>query len=102
MAIGKHQPHRGVTMELGLRGKTALVTGGSKGIGRAVASTLAAEGARVMICARDADALTRAAREIEAATGGSVLTAPADLSERASVTRVATDAAARLGHLGIL
>ena len=39
-------------MDLGLRGKTALVTGGSKGIGRAVARTLAAEGARVVICSR--------------------------------------------------
>ena len=89
-------------MELGLRGKTALVTGGSKGIGHAVARALAAEGARVMICARDGDALGRAAREIEAATGGSVLIAPGDLSERASVTRVAAEAVSRLGHLDIL
>jgi 3-oxoacyl-[acyl-carrier protein] reductase len=44
-------------MDLGLRGKTALVTGGSKGIGRAVARTLAAVGARVVICSRVAGAL---------------------------------------------
>lgn len=59
-------------MDLGLRGKTALVTGGSKGIGRAVARTLAAEGARVVICSRDAGALKDAAGDIERATGGRV------------------------------
>ena len=51
-------------MDLGLEGKTALVTGGSKGIGRAVARTLATEGARVAICSRDEGALKDAAPEI--------------------------------------
>ena len=54
-------------MDLGLGGKTALVTGGSKGIGLAAARGLAAEGARVMIAARDATVLARAAQDIEAA-----------------------------------
>jgi 3-oxoacyl-[acyl-carrier protein] reductase len=89
-------------MELGLRGKTALVTGGSKGIGRAVAHALAAEGARVMICARDGQALRSAAMEIEATTGGSVLTIAADLGELSSVSRVVADAIARLGRLDVL
>ena len=89
-------------MELGLRGKTALVTGGSKGIGRAVAYGLAAESARVAICARDPEALGRAAREIEEKTGQAVLTIPADLSEPATVTRVATEALSGLGRLDIL
>jgi 3-oxoacyl-[acyl-carrier protein] reductase len=89
-------------MELGLKDKTALVTGGSKGIGRAVAQGLAAEGARVAICSRDVDALRGAARGIEGATGKAVEVIAADLSETAAVTRVAADAVQRLGRLDIL
>lgn len=89
-------------MDLGLKGKTALVTGGSKGIGRAVARVLAAEGARVLICARDPGTLKRAAVEIEQTTGGDVQMVPADLSERSEVSRVAAEALARLGRLDIL
>ena len=57
-------------MDLGLEGKTALVTGGSKGIGRAVARTLAAEGARVAICSREEVALKDAAAEVRHVVGG--------------------------------
>jgi 3-oxoacyl-[acyl-carrier protein] reductase len=89
-------------MDLGLSGKTALVTGGSRGIGRAVAAVLAEEGARVMITSRDATTLERAAKEIAAATGRSVETVAADLSERAEVARVAGEAISRLGRLDIL
>jgi 3-oxoacyl-[acyl-carrier protein] reductase len=89
-------------MDLGLKGKTALVTGGSKGIGRAVAQSLAAEGARVMICSRDAETLKQAAADVERATGGRVEVLSADLSTPAEVTRVAKDAIARLGRLDIL
>jgi 3-oxoacyl-[acyl-carrier protein] reductase len=89
-------------MELGLDDKTALVTGGSKGIGFAVARGLAAEGARVMICSRDAGALEEAAARIRSATGRSVLTAAADLSDLPAVAKVASDALARLGRIDIL
>jgi NAD(P)-dependent dehydrogenase (short-subunit alcohol dehydrogenase family) len=89
-------------MDLGLTGKTALVTGGSKGIGRAVAHSLAAEGARVMICSRDAGALAQTAGDIERATGGRVETIAADLSRHSEVGRVANDAVTRLGRLDIL
>lgn len=57
-------------MDLGLGGKVALVTGASRGIGKAIAAGLAAEGCRVVICAREARALEAAAAEIEAAAGG--------------------------------
>lgn len=56
-------------MDLGLGGKVALVTGASRGIGKAIAAGLAAEGCRVVICAREARALEAAAAEIEAAVG---------------------------------
>jgi 3-oxoacyl-[acyl-carrier protein] reductase len=89
-------------MELGLKGKTALVTGGSRGIGRAVAHGLAAEGARVMICSRDGGALDRTAREIQRATGADVLTIAADLSTLGAVKTAAAAAVSRLGRLDIL
>jgi NAD(P)-dependent dehydrogenase (short-subunit alcohol dehydrogenase family) len=89
-------------MDLGLKGKAALVTGGSKGIGRAVARALAGEGARTMICARDPEALKRAAGEIEKETGAEVLISAADLSELEAVKRVAAEAVTRLGRLDIL
>src|SRR4029450_2951358 len=89
-------------MNLGLGGKTALVTGGSKGIGLAAARGLAAEGARVMIAARDGTVLARAAKEIGGAPGGRVETAPVDLSTLESVRGLVADALARLGRLDIL
>ncbi len=57
------------TMDLGLKGKTAIVTGASQGIGRAIADALAAEGARVVLSARNEEKLARAAAEICAAAG---------------------------------
>jgi 3-oxoacyl-[acyl-carrier protein] reductase len=71
------------TVELGLEGKVALVTGGSKGVGRGVADALAAEGCHVCICSRDEEEVRRAAEEIEdAGVGGArVLAVAADLTE---------------------
>jgi 3-oxoacyl-[acyl-carrier protein] reductase len=89
-------------MNLELTGKTVLVTGGSKGIGLATARAMAAEGARVMICSRSADALGEAAGAIKRETGQTVETLAVDLSELAGVERAATEALARFGRLDVL
>ena len=67
-------------MDLGLEGKVAIVTGGSKGIGRATALGLAQEGANVAICARGVEDLEQAAAEISEITGRTVLPVRADMT----------------------
>jgi NAD(P)-dependent dehydrogenase (short-subunit alcohol dehydrogenase family) len=89
-------------MDLELGEKTALVTGGSKGIGRAVAQVLSAEGARVAICARDKAALEKAAGEIRATTGREVVAISANLADLAEVERTVRTARERLGRIDIL
>ncbi len=89
-------------MDLQMTDKTALVTGGSKGIGRAVALLLAEEGARVAIVARDQAALDKAATEIRDRTRREVVTIAADLSALAEVERVVKTARERLGRIDIL
>jgi 3-oxoacyl-[acyl-carrier protein] reductase len=67
-------------MELGLKGKVALVAGGSQGLGKAVAKEMSREGARVAVCALDDAELPKAVEEIRQATGGEIIGIPADLS----------------------
>ena len=86
-------------LDLGLTGKVAIVTGGSEGLGRATALRLAAEGARVVICARRKDVLERAAETIRQATGVQVLAHPADVTRAADVEAVVN--AALAAHRGI-
>ena len=88
-------------MELGLDGRVALVTGGSKGIGRACATALAAEGCRLALCARGAEALGQAAAELTA-KGTEVLTVAADLAEAEAPRRVVEATVSRFGRLDIL
>lgn len=89
-------------MELGLRGKTAIVTGGSQGIGRATARLLAAEGANVVICARGHEGLDAAAADVKAATGEDILTIAADVSRSEDVERVVARASAEFGTVRLL
>ena len=89
-------------MDLGLRGKTALVAASSKGLGRAVADELAREGANLVICARGVGSLDRARQAIVKATGAETLAVPADLSEPADVARLVAAAQAAFGHVDIL
>jgi 3-oxoacyl-[acyl-carrier protein] reductase len=86
-------------VDLELAGKIAIVTGGSRGIGRAIAAALAAEGAQVALCARGAEAL-EAARA--ALPGGPHLAVAADVGTPDGVERVVADTVARLGGVDIL
>ena len=89
-------------MDLGLKGRTALVTGASKGIGRAIALGLAEEGVRVALLARTKSELQTAANEIRAATGVTALALPTDIRNAAAVLAAVERARAELGPLHIL
>jgi 3-oxoacyl-[acyl-carrier protein] reductase len=83
-------------MDLGIKGRRALVMGGSRGLGRAIAEALIVEGAVTAICARDKARLDRAARDIGAQAF------PADLSKPGAAAQLMNDVIARLGGLDIL
>ena len=89
-------------MDLGLAGKVALVTGGSRGIGRASALALAAEGARVAIAARDAQALGEAGGEIDRLSGAPPLTLRFDATDPHDVERMVAAVGAELGGVDLL
>jgi 3-oxoacyl-[acyl-carrier protein] reductase len=89
-------------MDLGLRDKIALVTAGSKGLGRAVALRLAQEGTQVVICARNEAPLRETAAEIETATDRQVLTLPADVSDPDMVDLIVQATAERFGRIDVL
>jgi len=89
-------------MDLGIRGKTALVVAASKGMGKASALGLGAEGARVVMCARGEAALKDAAAEVKQKTGAEVLALPADASRAADISRVVAEANRAFGGVDIL
>ncbi|MHB8460973.1 MAG: SDR family oxidoreductase [Candidatus Limnocylindrales bacterium] len=89
-------------MDLELTGKVALITGASKGIGRAVAEQLAAEGADVVITARTAEPLERTAREIEAKAKGKVVPMTGDMGKAEDVNRCVAATLGRFGRIDIL
>lgn len=89
-------------MDLGLKGKSVLVTGGSRGIGRATALAFAAEGARVAIVARERAALDEAAAMIEAGTGHRPLVFACDCTRPPAVTAMVRVVVESLGGIDIL
>lgn len=88
-------------MDLGLRGKTAIVTGASMGIGLGIARSLAAEGMNLVVNARRQDALEAAALELRA-SGIEVLAVAADVNEPGGAEQIAAQTAARFGTVDAL
>jgi NAD(P)-dependent dehydrogenase (short-subunit alcohol dehydrogenase family) len=89
------------TVDFSLEGKTALITGGSKGIGRAIALTFAEHGAHVAIAARGAEALEQTAKEIEE-RGVRALAVPTDVSDEASLEELVGRVCGELGGVDVL
>jgi NAD(P)-dependent dehydrogenase (short-subunit alcohol dehydrogenase family) len=89
-------------MELGLAGKVAIVTGGSKGIGRATAIGLIAEGASVLVCARGQEALDEVVAAVGSASRERIAAIAADLTDGAAIKRVVAHCVEQLGRVDIL
>ncbi len=88
-------------MDLGLKGRVAIVAAASKGLGRAVAAELAQEGAEVAICARSPANLEKAAREIKRATGREVFCEALDVTDAARVRKFVAAVEQRYGRVDI-
>ena len=89
-------------MDLGLKGKVALVSGASKGLGFAVAKALAAEGASVSISSRDQGSIEAAATRIESETGSRVIAMAVDVRDKGAIERWVAHAAATFGGIDAL
>jgi 3-oxoacyl-[acyl-carrier protein] reductase len=89
-------------LDLGLEGKVALVTAASKGLGRAIATELAREGASVVISSRDEEALSAAADEIRNETGSEVDFRAADLTSASDIEALVSHAENRFGGIDVL
>jgi 3-oxoacyl-[acyl-carrier protein] reductase len=93
---------RGHDMDLGLREKVALVLAASKGLGRACAAALAAEGAAVTIGARNRQVVANAAQEIQRETGSHVLAVPTDVTRKEDIEAIVAATVRVFGHIDIL
>ncbi len=89
-------------MKLGLQGKTAIVTGGSKGIGLETVRLLAEEGVKVLACSRREDALAECRADVENTTGVRIETLSLDVTDLAQIERLPAVARDRLGRIDIL
>lgn len=89
-------------MDLGLKGKVALVAAASRGLGRAVAEELASEGASLILCARGAETLNEVAARIERESGASVIAVTGDVSKPEDVRRVVDAGQERFGRVDVL
>ena len=89
-------------MDLDLKGRVALVAAASRGLGRAVAEELAAEGASLLICSRNAETINNTANEITKATGAEVLALAADVSQVDDVVRLVRSGIERFDRIDIL
>ena len=89
-------------MDLGLKDRVALVAAASRGIGRAIAEELAAEGAALVICARDPATLAETAAAIADNTGAHVLAVPADVADVEQIARLVQSGHERFGRIDIL
>lgn len=89
-------------MDLGLSNRVAIVTGSSRGIGRAIAHGLSREGAKVTICARDEERLLQTASEIKSLTGTDVLPLRTDLRNREDIRSMVKTTFKKLGRIDIL
>jgi NAD(P)-dependent dehydrogenase (short-subunit alcohol dehydrogenase family) len=89
-------------MDLELTGKVAVVTGGSRGVGKAIACELAREGVDVVICGRSRDTLEAAAREVAGETGRRIVPVATDTTSRESVEQMVKETVAVLGRVDIL
>jgi len=89
-------------MDLGITGRTAIVTGGSRGIGKETAQQFLKEGVRVVICARDGKALEETLAELKQDAGGEIVAVPADMTKPADIERLVSTARQHFGDIDIL
>ncbi|MFC3040728.1 SDR family NAD(P)-dependent oxidoreductase [Virgibacillus xinjiangensis] len=89
-------------MDLQLEGKRALITGGSRGIGKAIARTLAMEGADCTICSRNEESIRETAEELAKETGRNIYPVTADMGDPDSIANLVEEAANVMGGIDIL
>ncbi len=89
-------------MDLGIKGRSAIVTGGSRGIGRETARQFLEEGVRVTICGRNKDTLEKTREELGRATGGEIQAVVADTTKEVDLARLVESARQKFGTVDIL